>query len=140
MVLIRSTALLFFVGLSLSPTNHGEAFSTIPHSKRQSTSFILDSSTSTGPTRRLVSATTSRLFGSTESVENNNASVDCGCGAEPTLYSGKPSSAATLLNLRQAIRGQSIFSVSGDEVSMDVLIGNPEDGQTSIVVFLRSLG
>lgn len=68
--------------------------------------------------------------------------VDCGC-ATPTVFSGKPSDMAKTINHRQAIREHSILSVHGTEVHMDELIGEPGavgNDQTSIVVFLRSLG
>jgi hypothetical protein len=61
---------------------------------------------------------------------------DCGC----TQFSGKPSEKAQSLNARQAVRSSTFYTVNGQPTTMDDLIGPPENGQTSVVVFLRSLG
>ena len=63
---------------------------------------------------------------------------DCGC--QETIFSGKPSEIARGSNPREAIRQSSIFSVDGEEVTIDDLIGVPSEDQISIVIFLRSLG
>ena len=64
------------------------------------------------------------------------AADDCGC----TQFSGKPSEKAQLLNARQAVRSSTFYTVNGQPTTMDDLIGPPENGQTSVVVLLRSLG
>jgi len=74
----------------------------------------------------------------TVSLSSSSVKEDCGC--QETLFSGKPSEVAKNLNAREAIRKQKIFSVSGEDLRIDDLIGTPADGKTSIVVFLRSLG
>ena len=71
------------------------------------------------------------------STTSESDQMDCGCQRQATLFSGKPPSIANALDLRQAIRGGSVYTVYGEKVQMDDLIGN--DG-VSIVVFLRSLG
>ena len=60
---------------------------------------------------------------------------DCGCGG--ATVSGAPSEAARALDPRVAIGQSTLFTLSGEERSMNTLIGETE---TSLVVFLRSLG
>ena len=66
-------------------------------------------------------------------------SEDCGCPTQVS-FSGKPPDQARMLNHREAIRKHGIYSVSGNAVTMDELIGSPASKKVSIVVFLRSLG
>ena len=66
--------------------------------------------------------------------------TDCGCATVETSFSGKLSDAAKAMNHREAIAKHSVVSVRGDPVHMDELVGEPSEGRTSIVVFLRSLG
>lgn len=66
--------------------------------------------------------------------------VDCGCETVETSFSGKPSDVAKSINHREAIARHSILSVRGEPVHIDQLVGEPSEGRTSIVVFLRSLG
>jgi hypothetical protein len=73
-------------------------------------------------------------------VANAMASVTEDCGCQETVFSGKPSEIARTSNPREAIRKKTFFSVNGDEVTMDDLIGKPSEEQISVVVFLRSLG
>jgi len=68
-----------------------------------------------------------------------STSEDCGCPT-PVAFSGKPPEQARMLNHREAIRKDVIYSVFGESVTMDELIGSPASEQVSIVVFLRSLG
>jgi len=72
----------------------------------------------------------------TDLTEDDN----CGCSSTNTIFSGKLSDTARSLNFREEIRKCSIFSVDGQSKSMDELVGKPNDGTTSTVVFLRSLG
>ena len=60
---------------------------------------------------------------------------DCGCGG--ATVSGAPSEAARALDPRVAIGQSTLFTLNGEERSMNTLIGETE---TSLVVFLRSLG
>jgi len=70
---------------------------------------------------------------------SNKDSDDCGCA--PTIFSGKPSDVVRSSNPRQAIRNGSMFGIDSEEVRMDDLLENKNDGNSvSIVVFLRSLG
>lgn len=63
------------------------------------------------------------------------------CGCQETIFSGKPSNKARAINPREEIRQKTLFSVNGEQVTMDELIGGPsEEQEVSIVVFLRSLG
>jgi hypothetical protein len=68
--------------------------------------------------------------------------ADCGCDIlQETSFSGEPSyRARNEINLREAIRSRSIFSISGESLIMDDIIGDPSSSYLSIVVFLRSLG
>lgn len=74
-------------------------------------------------------ATTTTLAAVLSADEN----PDCGC----TIYSGKPSDKARAVDPRRAIGTAPLFSVNGDQTSIDELIGTRG---TAIVVFLRSLG
>ena len=76
----------------------------------------------------LTTTTTSRA-----AILSPGENPDCGC----TIYSGKPSDKARSLDPRRAIGTSPIFSVNGDQTSIDELIGTRG---TAIVVFLRSLG
>lgn len=67
------------------------------------------------------------------------ADENCGCQVE-TVFSGKPSEIARGLNPREAVRDIPFFSVNGDVVTMDDVIGKPGEEKVSVVVFLRSLG
>ena len=74
-------------------------------------------------------------------LSSSTVREDCGCNGD-TTFSGEPSDRVRKdINLRQAIRSSSLFRVSGDEVTMDELIGEPNAmKKPAIVVFLRSLG
>ena len=66
---------------------------------------------------------------------------ECGCQQEVAVqFDGVPTEAARKLDHRQALRQHPIYSSSGVSFTMDDLIGEPNKGQVSIVVFLRSLG
>ena len=71
---------------------------------------------------------------------------DCGCGAEPTeiatIYSGKRSDKAMeVTDIRAAIRDRTFYTVNGESLTMDDIIGHPtDDSRVSVVVLLRSLG
>jgi hypothetical protein len=47
---------------------------------------------------------------------------------------------ARSMSPRDALRGKSVFDVSGELVRMDDLFGGDDTTTTSVVVFLRSLG
>ena len=68
------------------------------------------------------------------------ATEDCGCTA--VEYSGEPSELAQKdLNFRQVVRNKSIYTIDGEAITMDDILGKPETSKNpSIVVFLRSLG
>ena len=64
-----------------------------------------------------------------------------GCGCQVAVqFDGVPTEAARKLDHRQAIRQHPVYSSSGKAYNMDDLIGEPNMGQISVVVFLRSLG
>ena len=65
---------------------------------------------------------------------------ECGCQQVAVQFDGVPTEAARKLDHRQALRQHPIYSSSGVSFTMDDLIGEPNKGQVSIVVFLRSLG
>jgi len=60
---------------------------------------------------------------------------DCGCGG--AVVSGAPSEAAKEMDPRVAIGQSTFFTLDGEEINMNQLIGSRG---TSLVVFLRSLG
>ena len=61
--------------------------------------------------------------------------------AAATIFEGEPTERAkSTIDQRQVIRTLPVTSIQGDKVNFDDLIGTPQEGQTSIVVFLRSLG
>lgn len=68
-----------------------------------------------------------------------STSEDCGCPTQVT-FSGKPPEQARMLNHREAVRQHVFYSIRGDAMTMDDLIGSPSSKEVSIVVFLRSLG
>ena len=79
------------------------------------------------------------------SATNNDLSNDdddCGCATTTaTIFSGKPSDSAKILNAREAVRQKQFFTVNGESTKMDDLIGQgTQNNNVSIVVFLRSLG
>ena len=81
----------------------------------------------------------------TRATSLSPAEDDCGCGAEPTaiatVYSGKRSDRAMeITNIREAIRNRKFYTVNGESLTMDDIIGNPIDDRVSVVVLLRSLG
>ena len=96
--------------------------------------FVTPTPTMLGPRRDHASVSFTAGFSTTSSE------TDCGCATVETSFSGKPSDVAKAINHREAIAKHSIFSVRGDPVQMDQLVGKPSEGRTSIVVFLRSLG
>ena len=64
--------------------------------------------------------------------------IDCGC--ETVVYSGDPSEIAKNINIRERIRSEKFFRLNGESVIMDELIGTPSQGETAVVVMMRSLG
>lgn len=67
------------------------------------------------------------------------AEVDCGCAPAPTQYSGKPSDIAKAQNPREILSSNTVLKLTGESVGMDEILKQP-DSNTSLVVFLRSLG
>jgi len=65
---------------------------------------------------------------------------ECGCQQVGVQFDGVPTEAARKLDHRQAVRQHPVYSSCGVSYNMDDLIGEPNKGQMSIVVFLRSLG
>lgn len=57
-----------------------------------------------------------------------------------TIYSGEPTFRAKQIDIRQLITTANIYTVYGDPVSVNDVIGSSTNDATSIVVFLRSLG
>jgi|Transcript_24425 hypothetical protein len=57
-----------------------------------------------------------------------------------TIFEGKPTERALNLDIRQEVAKSSFFSVNGDTVTMNELLGEPSSCGVSVVVFLRSLG
>ena len=69
---------------------------------------------------------------------------DCGCttttaggGAPPTKYSGNPSEVAKSQNPRNILGPSSVMKLTGEVTTMNDILN---EGSTSLVVFLRSLG
>lgn len=68
--------------------------------------------------------------------------AECGCASD-VVFSGEPSLKAKGLDLREAIRRDSVFDLNGNSVNFDDLIGEPgtKTGESvAVAVFLRSLG
>ncbi len=57
-----------------------------------------------------------------------------------TIFEGKPTERALNLDIRQEVAKSSFFTVNGDTVTMNELLGEPSSSGVSVVVFLRSLG
>lgn len=63
---------------------------------------------------------------------------DCGCG--PTVFAGKPSTAAqNAIDHREVISELPLFKIDGSKTSIDEILGST-NYDTSLVVFMRSLG
>ena len=75
----------------------------------------------------------------------NNQDEDCGCTPPVTIFAGNPSSAAKAdIKHRTVLSDAPIYNVDGTKTHLDSIIGTIEENerikQTSMVVFLRSLG
>lgn len=69
------------------------------------------------------------------------ANTEGGCGCEVKVeFDGVLTAAARGLDHRQAIREHPVYDANGSSFKIDELIGDPDMGQVSVVVFLRSLG
>jgi len=61
--------------------------------------------------------------------------TDCGCVT--TTYSGNPSDTARSMNSRAIMNKSLVYNLNGEKTTIGDILG---ESQTSLVVFLRSLG
>lgn len=89
------------------------------------------------PRRSLFASSSSSAGGSRLRAASSSAGA-------ATIFEGEPTERArSTVDPRQVVRARPVTSIRGQEVRFDDLIGtpdDPDDGTTSIVVFLRSLG
>ncbi len=93
-------------------------------------------------TNRALTSYKSSLVSVQSNASNSVEEADCGCTI-PTVYSGKPSNEAREnINYRAAIATEPIYTVDGEQTSIDEIIGSSSANptRTSLVVFMRSLG
>lgn len=84
--------------------------------------------------------TTKRLSVSSIILSSTSSNEDCGC----QKFSGDVSESIRLndINLRERIRSKDIYTLQGQRITIDDVLGSPLQprSETSVVVFLRSLG